>query len=152
MGKNDDEEGTTGRDAIVLRRAGDEKLFCCAPGYRVLVKDSIVIMSAGKDRAGEQRGRGRARWRSKKDVPGWKLIRSSEIDRHRIAIKESMRRELMDIRVAERYICVTRAIIIKSRAFPFRFRLTCLYLIFAFSSCHQNGTRRDETLELKSQR
>lgn len=86
MGKNDDEAGTTGRDdTIALRRAGDEKLFCCAPGYRVLVKDSIVIMS-------ERRARGRAsEMESKKDPPGWKLIRSFETDRHRVAIKNSTR-------------------------------------------------------------
>lgn len=43
MGKNDDEEGPGGDDCPPP--GGDEKLFCCTPGYRVLVKDSIVIMS-----------------------------------------------------------------------------------------------------------
>lgn len=60
MGKNDDErKGRTGRDTIALRHAGDEKLFCCALGYRVLVKDSIVIMSEGKVEARREKKEGR---------------------------------------------------------------------------------------------
>lgn len=73
MGKNDDEEGPGGDDCPPL--GGDEKLFC-APGYRVLVKDSIVIMSA------------KEAWRKK--FPRRKFIRSLKIDCHRVAIKHSM--------------------------------------------------------------
>lgn len=41
-GKNSD-EGSGEKDCPPPD--GDEKLFCCALGYCVLVKDSIVIMS-----------------------------------------------------------------------------------------------------------
>ena len=61
-------------ETIALRRAEMKSYF--ALGYRVLVKDSIVIMSEEEA------------WRKK--LPRRKFIRSLKIDCHRVAIKRSM--------------------------------------------------------------